>query len=89
MKDPEASFSGLTQPKVDVLKWEGAVGREHVCALPALRSVELGAARGCGQGQLNPGRGYLLLLSLPSSLVVALSLKVPRTAVLLVTSCLL
>ena len=72
MKDPEASFSGLTQAEVDVLEGNGAVRREHVCALPALKSVELGAAGCCGQGQLNPGCRYLLLLNLPTSLMVAL-----------------
>lgn len=73
MKDAEASFSGLTQPEVDVLEADSAVGREHGCALPALRSVEPGAAGCCGQGQLNPACSYFLLLSLPTSLMVALS----------------
>jgi len=48
MKDLDA------QPEGDVLEGDGAVGREHVRALPALRSVELGAAR---RWQRNPGCG--------------------------------
>lgn len=58
MKDTEASFSGLTPPKVDVLEGGGAVGKEHVCALSALRSVKLWAAGCCGQGQLTPSCRY-------------------------------
>lgn len=86
MKDTEVSFSGLRQREVDILEGDGAVGREHICDLPAPRSVELGAAGCYGQGQMNPGCRYMLL---PPSLMVALSLQVPQSAALHVTSCLL
>lgn len=50
MKDPEASFSALRQPEVDVIEGDSAVGREHIYTLPAPKNVELGVARCCGQG---------------------------------------
>lgn len=58
------------------------MGREHACALPVLRSAELGADRCCGPGQLNTGCRHFLLLNLPIFLMVALLLKTPQSAAL-------
>lgn len=50
MKHPEVSLSGLTKTEVDVPERDSAVEREHVCALPALRRVELAAVGTVGRG---------------------------------------